>query len=170
MSAAVAQPMPLVALKPGEGGKPPALQIAPERTWLPLVFLQVAAGLNEDEALTLIEDGSVHPAINIGQSDVRREIRVARAALLAYQPGQPRAKLRLETVIAESFPPYLSLARSATIRGVDLRARLSCSEYCIARMIKDGELIQADETKAGRASSPLIFFASVIQCLKRRVI
>jgi len=148
----------------------PALQIAPERTFLPLIFVCVAHGLNEDKALELIEAGMIHPAFNITRAETRKEIRIARAALLDYRPGKPRARLSLETVIAESFPPYLFLAKIALIRGIDLRARLSCSEAHLAGLLKDGELIQADEPRRGRAASPHIVFDSVVEFLKRRVI
>jgi hypothetical protein len=144
------------------------LRLAPERTWLPLVFLQASAGLSEDEALEQVETGAVHPSVNIGRAQCRREIRVARSALLAYSPGQPRARLSLDTVITESFPACLSLAKSATIRGPDLRVRLSCSAEHLVHLLQDGELLQA--SKKGRYLTPAIHFASVVAWLKARVL
>jgi hypothetical protein len=143
------------------------LRIAPKRTLLPLVFVQVALDMDEDKALELIEDGWLYPAWNIGIGNDRRLIRFWRESLLAYQPGQRPAKVPLADVIAAAMPAYLAHAKEPKmIRGPELKTRLSCAASHIVHLIRAGELKAA--TKPNRNAAPVIFFASVVDFLKRR--
>ncbi len=144
------------------------LQLAPNRTLLPLIFVSVALGVGEDKALELIQDGYIHPAFNIGRRDCRQVLRVCKAALLAYRPGPRREKAPLEKAIAAAMPPYLVYAKSPAIRRVELQARFSCSAEHIRNLVEDGELIQLK--RLNPLASPQIHFASVVLFLKRRVL
>ena len=144
------------------------LQLAPNRTLLPLIFVSVALGVDEDKALELIQDGFIHPAFNIGRLDCNLELRVCKAALLAYRPCPRREKVPLDRAIAAAMPPYLAYAKAPAIRRVELQARFSCSAQHIANLVADGELIQLK--RINPLASPQIDFASVVLFLKRRVL
>ncbi|MGP8197982.1 MAG: hypothetical protein ACLQU4_00590 [Limisphaerales bacterium] len=147
------------------------LQIAPNRTFLPLIFVQVALGIDADKAAVMVEDGQLHPAFNIARAGSgRRDIRVCRQTLLAFKPGQHWAKVNLDDAIAAAMPSCLAYAKNPTIRAVELCARLSCNRVHIANLIEDGELLESRKASIGPGCCPILFYASVVDFLKRRVL
>jgi hypothetical protein len=74
------------------------------------------------------------------------------------------------TFASAAFPSYLAFAKQPTIRAVELAARLSCSMEHIRNLIADGQLIEFGKTNKGPYGSPILFHASVVDFLKRRVL
>jgi hypothetical protein len=144
----------------------PHLPIPELRTLIPLEVAAVMLDKNPDEAIALVEDGTLFPAWNIAvHKDGSRSVRVWRDSLLHLMGFLPAGKLPLEKVIEKVLPAHPPGLFPA-ITSPELQTRFSCSQCHLARLLDAGELKLA-RPRTGRSRITLDF-QSIVNFLMRR--
>ena len=125
--------------------------------------------LDEDGVLTLVELGKL-VAWNVASPGAeRRDLRVWRDSVVA-QKANPNARLAApepEAVLPQPTIQNIGGTIYRTIRGRELRRRLSCSQWLVQNLIRTGELT-AVPIAVGPKQTPLILHTSAVEFLKKR--
>jgi hypothetical protein len=124
-------------------------------------------GVDVDDILSLIADGKLAWAWDIGLGSRRAEIRILSKCLRGYQATGSTCNLR-DAGEEQIIGWILARHKLPWIAGVSLKFILACENDLIIDLIEAGELKHTGGWRRGPGGSPNVTRESVVAFLKRR--
>lgn len=142
----------------------PTLHVSPRRPLAPIGAAMMLLDLDEDQVLSLIEEGGLAWAWDIrGPGASRREVRIWLGALTAHLTGAPQPVIEE----GELLPRLLPHARPS-LRSPELQRLFTCSATHIQGLISAGEISGERAARKGPSGWVPVTRESVLGFLGRR--